>query len=82
MILDCDAIPDIEYTALKSLTEFEEQLHSAGILLWLAALNPEALHMIRRSPPGKKLGNERMYLNLEQAVKTYSRDLDHGVSDD
>ncbi len=26
LVLDCSAVPDIEYTALKSLTEFEEQL--------------------------------------------------------
>jgi len=71
VLLDCGAIPDIEYTAIRSLMEFEEQVQSTGILLWLAALNPEALHMVRQSPMGKKLGNERMYLNLEQAVEAY-----------
>ena len=75
LLLDCSAIPDIEYTALRSLTEFEEQLHNAGTLLWLAALNPEALHIVRQSPLGHKLGNERMYMNLEQAVEAY---LQHG----
>lgn len=82
VILDCDAIPDIEYTALKSLTEFEEQLQAAGISLWLAALNPEVLPIVRRSPLGKTLGNERMYLNLDQAVETYSRRIEPGVSHD
>jgi SulP family sulfate permease len=71
LLLDCGAIPDIEYTALKSLAEFEEQLQNAGITLWLAALNPEALYMVRHSPLGQKLGNEEMYLNLEQAVESY-----------
>jgi len=71
LILDCDAIPDIEYTALKSLAEFEEQLRDAGILLWLVALNPQVLPIIRRAPLGEKLGNERMYSSLEQAVDAY-----------
>jgi MFS superfamily sulfate permease-like transporter len=76
LILDCDAIPDIEYTALKSLTEFEKQLKDAGILLWLVALNPEALPVVRRSPLVEKLGDERMYPNLEQAVEAYQRQLE------
>ena len=71
LILDCDAIPDIEYTALKSLAEFEEQLRDAGILLWLVALNPQVLPIIRRAPLGEKLGNERMYSSLEQAIDAY-----------
>jgi SulP family sulfate permease len=80
LVLDCDAIPDIEYTALRSLTEFEEQLHDAGVVLWLVALNPEVLPIVRRSPLGEKLGqklgDERMYLNLDQAVETYLQRLD------
>lgn len=73
VILDCAAIPDIEYTAVRSLTEFEEQLQNAGISLGLAALNPEALRIVRNAPLGQKLGNERMYLNLEQALERYVR---------
>ncbi|MCA9874761.1 MAG: sulfate permease [Anaerolineales bacterium] len=75
VLLDCDAIPDIEYTALKSLIDFEEQLQNAGIVLWLAKLNPEALYMIRHSSLAKKLGDERMYVNCEQAVEAYARKL-------
>ena len=82
LLLDCGAIPDIEYTALKSLAEFEEQLQDAGILLWVAALNPEVLHIVRQSPRGEKMGNTWMYLNVEQAVETYLQRLDHGVSND
>ena len=55
LLLDCGAIPDIEYTALKSLAEFEEQLQNAGITLWLAALTPEAWSMVRHSPCGQTL---------------------------
>jgi sulfate permease, SulP family len=71
LVLDCSAIPDFEYTALKMLTEAERKLRQSGISLWLAALNPEPLQLIQKSELGKTLGRERMYFNLEQAVKSF-----------
>lgn len=54
-VMDFSAVPDFEYTALELLTEIEEQLSEAGITLWLAALNPEPLKVIRHAPLGEKL---------------------------
>jgi SulP family sulfate permease len=71
MVLDCSAIPDIEYTALEMLAGLEEKLREQGITLWLAALNPEPLKIIERSALGITLGHERMFFNLEQAVEVY-----------
>ena len=71
LLLHCSAIPFIEYTALKLLIDFEEKLHENGITLWLAALNPRALDMVQRSGLFAKLGRERMFFNLEQAVDAY-----------
>lgn len=71
LVFDFDAVPDIEYTALKMLTEFEEKLRDGKITLWLAALNPEALKVIERSPLGKTLGRDRMFFNLQHAVEAY-----------
>jgi high affinity sulfate transporter 1 len=71
MILECSAIPDFEYTALRSLIGVEEKLRERGIALWLAALNPEALTVIKNSPLGKALGTERMFFNLREAVQAY-----------
>jgi anti-anti-sigma regulatory factor len=71
LVLDCSAIPDFEYTALKMLTEAERKLRQSGISLWLAALNPEPLQLIQKSELGKTLGRERMYFNLEQAVRSF-----------
>jgi high affinity sulfate transporter 1 len=71
IVIDFSAIPDLEYTALESLAELNEQLNDRGIVLWLAALNPEPLNVIRRSTLGEALGNERLFFNLEQAVETY-----------
>jgi SulP family sulfate permease len=41
--------------------------------LWLSALNPLALNMVRRSPLGQALGTERMFFNLRDAVKAYEK---------
>jgi MFS superfamily sulfate permease-like transporter len=69
--LDCSAIPDIEYTALNLLIDAEEKLKENGINLWLAALNPAALEVVKRSPLFSTLGYERMFSNVEQAVEAY-----------
>jgi MFS superfamily sulfate permease-like transporter len=67
-VLECSAIPDIEYTALTMLTEAQENLEARGIDLWLAALNPDLYKIIERSPLGKKLGPDRMFFNLHKAL--------------
>ena len=72
VIVDCSAVPDIEYTALRMLTDAEEKLREAGITLCLAALNPQALQVIEKAPLGRNLGRERMFFNVEQAVSACS----------
>jgi MFS superfamily sulfate permease-like transporter len=62
---------DLEYTALKMLTEAEKRLRADGVLLWLVGLNPGVLAMVQHSPLGQTLGRERMFFNLEQAVAKY-----------
>jgi len=71
LLLDFSAVPNIEYTALKLLSDFEEKRHEAGITLWLAALNPKVLEVVKRSLVFTALGYERMFFNVEQAVETY-----------
>ena len=73
MVIDCSAIIDIEYTALKMLAEAEERLQRDGITLWLAALNPNVLTTVLRSKLGEKLGRERMFFNLQAAVERYQQ---------
>jgi SulP family sulfate permease len=71
VILECSAIPDFEYTALRTLMLAEERMREHGIALWLCALNPLALEVVRRSSLGRTLGSERMFFNLREAVKAY-----------
>lgn len=69
--LDLGGVPDLEYTALKMLTEAEKRQREHGVLLWLVGLNPEVLRMVERSPLGENLGHEAMCFNLETAVAKY-----------
>ena len=72
LLLDCSAIPGFEYTALKMLIEGEEKQRKQGRQLWLAALNPEALELVRRTPLAQRLGRERMFITVEQAVDAFT----------
>jgi MFS superfamily sulfate permease-like transporter len=71
ILLDCSAMPGLEYTALKMLVEAEEKLRAEGTELWLAALNPEVLDLVQRTPLAERLGRERMFFTVEQAVAAF-----------
>ena len=71
VLLDCSAIPGLEYTALKMLVDRELKLHEEGVELWLAALNPEALKLVRRTPLAERLGQERMFRTVGEAVDRF-----------
>ena len=73
ILIDCRAIFDIEYTALKMLAEAEENLRRDGIMLWLAGLNPTVLTAVQRSRLGETLGRGRMFFNLQAAVEGYEQ---------
>jgi SulP family sulfate permease len=71
IVLDCSAIADLEYSALKMLADVEERVRAGGAELWVAALNPEVRAVVQRSPLGQQLGRERMCFNLEDAVARF-----------
>ncbi|SAK49914.1 sulfate transporter [Caballeronia fortuita] len=71
VVLDLSRVFDVEYTALKMMIEADERLASNGTTLWLAGLNPGVLAAVRRSPLGARLGEARMFYNLEHVVAKY-----------
>jgi sulfate permease, SulP family len=71
LVLDLSGVPDLEYTALKMMTEAEKRQRERGVLLWLVGLNPHVLTMVQRSSLGETLGREAMHFNLEMAVAKY-----------
>jgi high affinity sulfate transporter 1 len=75
LVFDASSMPDIEFTALMMLNEGERNMQEDGTVLWMAALNPAPLLAIHNSPLGERLGRERMFFTLEQAVEKYLREL-------
>jgi high affinity sulfate transporter 1 len=73
LLIDGQALIDLEYTALKMLIEAEEKLRRQGVAMWLAALNPEVLRVVQQSPLGRTLGRERMFFTVESAVRRYEQ---------
>ena len=71
IVLECSGIADMEYTALLMLTEAEQNLRARGLELWLAAINPELLKIIERSPLAGQLGRSRMFYDLHLALQSY-----------
>jgi MFS superfamily sulfate permease-like transporter len=71
VVLDLSRVFDVEYTALKMMIEAEARLAANGTTLWLAGLNPGVLAAVRRSPLGARLGEARMFYNLEHVVAKY-----------
>ena len=74
LLVDFRAVPNIEHAALKRLVDFEEKLKETGITLWLSALNPRALEVLKRSPVFAALGHQRLFFNMEQAVEKYLKE--------
>jgi high affinity sulfate transporter 1 len=82
VVLDLRAVTDLEYTALKMLSEAEKRQREHGISVWLVGMNPEVLAVVQRSPLGETLGHEAMYFNLETAVAKYLAAPATGSTDD
>jgi MFS superfamily sulfate permease-like transporter len=73
LLLDCRAVFDVEYTALKVLAEVEDKFRRAGCELWLAGLNPAVFEVVERSRLGATLGHSRMFLNMQAAVEKFQQ---------
>jgi MFS superfamily sulfate permease-like transporter len=71
LVIYLRAVTDLEYTALRMLTDGEEKLREAGTELWLVGLNPNVLKVIQHSSLWERLGKERLFFNMEQAVAKY-----------
>ncbi|HEV3013259.1 MAG TPA: SulP family inorganic anion transporter, partial [Actinomycetota bacterium] len=50
LLLDLDAVPDIDVTALDVVAGLDAELRRRGITLWLTNLNARPLDMLRRLP--------------------------------
>jgi MFS superfamily sulfate permease-like transporter len=74
IVLDCRAIFDLEYTALKMMAEAEQKLRGAGMELWLVSLDPTVQATVERSSLGAAIGPERIFHNVEAAVARFQEE--------
>lgn len=71
LLLDLSAVPDIEFTALKQLEEAEEKMAELGTALWVSALNAPVLEAFQRSGLRDRLGDDRMFFSVAEAVQEF-----------
>ena len=71
LALDMSRVPDIEYSALQALMESEHRATERGAVIWLVALNPGVLDMVRRAGFDARLGPERMLSNARAAIERF-----------
>ena len=64
-------VPDLEYTALKMLTEGEKRQREHGVSLWLVGMNPHVLEVVQRSQLGEAVGPAALHYNLEIAIAKF-----------
>lgn len=69
--LDLSRVPDIEYSALKMRQGGDQRIAGQGITLWLAALNPRVLEVVRHAGMAEQLGRERLLFNARAAIEKY-----------
>jgi high affinity sulfate transporter 1 len=77
LVIDCRAVIDVEYTAIKVLEQMDDKLRRNGCELWLAGMTRGVFEVIERSGIGAQIGHQRMFLNLQAAVETYERRSGH-----
>jgi SulP family sulfate permease len=71
LALDLSRVPDLEYSALQMLMEGEKRASEAGVVFWLAGLNPGVLETARHAGLDQRLGRERMLFNARAAIERY-----------
>ncbi|MGE8153067.1 SulP family inorganic anion transporter [Pseudomonas vancouverensis] len=71
LVLDLRSVFDLEYTALKMLTQAEQRMVEKGVELWLVGMSPSVSAMVVKAPLGHTLGKARIFHNLELAVEHY-----------
>ena len=76
-MIDCRAVIDVEYTAIKVLEQMDDRLRRDGCELWLAGMTRRVFEVVERSGIGAQIGHERMFLNLQAAVEAYERRSGH-----
>jgi len=80
LTIDCRAVIDVEYTAIKVLEQLDDKLRRHGCELWLAGMTRGVFDVVERSGIGAQIGHQRMFLNLQAAVEAYEQRCGHELT--
>ncbi len=69
VVLEAGANADLDVTSVEALDQLVDSLHGVGIDFALADLRYSVSRMIRRSGLSAKLGEDRMYHTVDEAVR-------------
>ncbi len=73
LVLDGDAIPDIDYTGARALAELLAQLQKEGIAVAVARASEIAHRDLRRAGLLNAIGTDRVFTNVDAAVRSLSQ---------
>jgi high affinity sulfate transporter 1 len=71
LALDMSRTPDLEYSALQTLIQYEERVTKRGTTVWILDLNPAVFEVVRNSPLQERLGRERLLFDAREAIRRY-----------
>jgi len=71
LALDMSRTPDLEYSALQALIDYEQRATENGTVVWIVDCNPAVLEMVRNSTLNERLGRERLLFNAREAIQRY-----------
>jgi high affinity sulfate transporter 1 len=71
LVLQADAIDDVDYTGAEVLLELADQLKARGVVFALASVRPDVRKTLDRFGFSDKIGVERYYPRARDAVKAF-----------
>jgi MFS superfamily sulfate permease-like transporter len=71
LVLEADAIDDVDYTGAETLLELADQLHKRGIIFAVAGANDHVRRVLDRFGLIKKIGAERWFTTADEALDAF-----------
>jgi SulP family sulfate permease len=71
ILVDAEAITDIDLTSLDTLGELREELSDEGIELWFARVHASVAELMDRYGLADEIGPDRFYLSVEAGAEAF-----------
>jgi high affinity sulfate transporter 1 len=71
VIVDAEAITDIDYTALKMLEQLQSELSGDGVELWFSRINVPVKSLMERIGLADKIGSDNFHLSVNAGAEAF-----------